>query len=336
MSVLYVASSQRGAGKTALCSTLAYELNRQGKRAAVFKPFPAVGKNEPDPDADVFSHLLGQPAAGKYFAPPKGALTPKLLGDIKGVAGKALEENEVLLVEGSPAISNKASRQLAEALDARVLVAAKFEPGLDASELAGWRELYGDRLLGIVINGRTRYQSTDVNTRLLPSMEGQGLPSLGVIPEHRRLLAVTVRHMASHLDGRFIVCEEFSDQLVEHFLVGGLGMDPGELYFKTRDNKAVVVRGDRPDVQMAALPTHTACMLLTQGIDPIEYVRYEAELEEVPIVVVQSDTLTTMALLKTLQNGARFDHPAKLEVFAELLREHVDLPAIFAGLGLAA
>ena len=141
--------------------------------------FPAVGKNEPDPDADVFSHLLGQPAAGKYFAPPRGALTTKLLGDIKGVAGKALEENEVLLVEGSPAISNKASTQLAEALDARVLVAAKFEPGLDASELAGWRELYGDRLLGIVINGRTRYQSTDVNTSLLPSMGGQGLPSLG-------------------------------------------------------------------------------------------------------------------------------------------------------------
>jgi BioD-like phosphotransacetylase family protein len=336
MSVLYVASDRRGAGKTALCSTLAHELGRQGKRAAVFKPFPAAGKDEPDPDAGVFTHLLGQPATGKYLAPPRKALTTKLLGDIKRIADKALEDNDVLLVEGSPAISDEASRQMVEALDARVLVVAKFEPGLDASELAGWRELFGDRLLGVVINGRTRYQGTDVADRLMPSMEAQGLPTLGVIPEHRRLLAVTVGHLASHLNGRFIVGEESSDRLVEHFLVGGPGMDPGELYFSTRENKAVIIRGDRPDIQMAALPTPTACMLLTQGIEPIEYVINEAELEMVPIVVVQSDTLTTMASLESLQDGARFDHPAKLDTFADLLREHVDLPAIFSGLGLAA
>ena len=65
--------------------------------------------------------------------------------------------------------------------------------------------------------------------------------------------------------------------------MGGWGLDAGELYFGLRESKAVIVRGDRPDMQMAALTTPTTCMLLTQGIEPIEYVRNEAELEEVPI-----------------------------------------------------
>jgi BioD-like phosphotransacetylase family protein len=150
------------------------------------------------------------------------------------------------------------------------------------------------------------------------------------------LLAVTVGDVVSHLDGRFVAGKDFTDGLVEHFMVGGLGRDPGDLYFRTRENKAVIIRGDRPDIQMSALTTPTKCILLTKGIKPIEYVKYEAEREEVPLVVVEPDTLTTMDLLNTLQDGAQFDHPAKVERLGQLLTEHLDLPAVYAGLGLAA
>ena len=336
MSVLYVVSDQPGAGKTALSVTLANELNRRSVSAAAFKPFASAEKNGSDTDAEIFHRLLGQPTNGGYLKAPKKSLTANMLGKVKSTAAEALQECDVLLVEGSAAISNEASIQLAEALDARVLVVATYRPTLDASELASWQAAYGERLLGFVVNKRTLYRSTDAGTRLVPSMAAAGLPCLGVIPEERMLLALTVGDVASHLDGRFVAGEELTDGLVEHFMVGGLGMDPGDLYFRTRENKAVVIRGDRPDVQMSALTTPTKCMLLTQGIEPIEYVKYEAELEEVPLVVVEPDTLTTMDLLNTLQDGAQFDHPAKVERLAQLLTEHVDLPAVYAGLGLAA
>jgi BioD-like phosphotransacetylase family protein len=87
---------------------------------------------------------------------------------------------------------------------------------------------------------------------------------------------------------------------------------------------------------MSVLQTPTACLLVTKGIEPIEYVINEAELEQVPVVLVESDTLTTMAALNTIQQSARFDHPAKLERYSELLDSHVDTAAIRAGLGLAA
>ena len=225
---------------------------------------------------------------------------------------------------------------MVEALDASVVLIAKYQSGMDAAGMAKWPGTYGERLLGIAINGLTRYQGIDAKRELIPSIRSEGLTPLGLIPEDRRLLAVTVEQLVSHLGGRFVHGDEFGDRLVEHYMVGGLGLDSGTVYFGLRDNKAVIVRGDRPDIQMAALQTPVACMLLTGGIEPIEYVGYEAELEEVPIIVVQPDALSTMASLNDLTDTARFDHPAKLERLAELMREHIDLEAISAGLGLAA
>ncbi len=336
MTVLYVTSAQRGAGKTAFCATLADELSRKGKRTAVFKPFGEAPQSGLDPDVVIFHRLLGQPEPERHFPVEDGRLGAGLLNDVKDAASETLEKQDILLVEGSSGISDVASRQLADSLDARVLVVAKNETGMDASDLTRWQGLFGDRLLGVAINGFTRYQGADLVSKLLPSVNSAGLNCLGAIPEDRKLLSVTAGQLASHLKGRFIMHEELADSLVEHYMVGGPGLDEGALYFGLRENKAVIVRGDRPDVQMAALQTPLSCMVLTQGIGPTEYVLNEAELEDVPIIVVESDTLSTMASLNSVQDSARFDHPAKLDRFRELLREHVDLAAIYAGLGLAA
>ena len=332
MTVLYVASDQQGAGKTAVCATLASILEQRDKKVAVFKPL--VGEPKSDPDADIYEKLMGQRADGWPLKLPKRGLNTGLLEKVKTAFDRVSEGTDVVLVEGSSDLSIKGSRQVADALDAKAVVVARYRDDLSASELKGWQEALGERLLGFVVNAMTRYMGTEVRTRLLPSMESEGLVSLGVVPEDRRLLGVSVRQLAEHLDGRFIVCEEKADGLVEHLMVGGMGMDPGEYYFGVRDNKAVIVRGDRPDLQMSALTTPTSCMVLTKGIEPIEYVKYESEQEEVSVMVVETDTLGTMEAVNTLVDRARFDHPLKLSRFAELLEQHVDLPALFSGLGL--
>ena len=330
MTVLYVTSQERGEGKTALCASLAAELKRQGKGAVVFKPLAAPGD---DHDADMYQRLLGQAEAPPQLKASGGSISGKQLSEIESAAGKLAAGQDLLLVEGSSAFTEKSSARLAEALSARVLVVERHRPGLDGAQLARWKTLFGERLLGLVINGLGRYMGTEVRSKLLPSIESDGLLCLGVVPENRRLLAVSVGQFASHLEGRFIAGEEFAERQLEHFMIGGMGMDSGEAYFGTRNQKAVIVRGDRPDIQMAALQTPTSCLLLTNGVEPIEYVLNEAELEEVPIVVVDSDTPSTMASLNTVHEKARFDHPAKLERFGELLREHVQVGAIYADLG---
>ena len=332
MTVLYVASDQEAAGKTAFCATLAHKLRQRGTKVAVMKPVSGAADN--DPDVDIYAKLVGQSVEGRPVDLPDGGRTSDIVREVKDAVTRALEGTDVVLVEGSSGLSGEASLQIADALDARVLVIARYRHDLSGSHLKTWRDLFGERLVGFVINGLTRYMGNAARNNLQPSLESEGLVNLGVIPEDRRLLGTSVRQLAEHLEGRFIVCEEGSDALVEHLLVGGMGMDPGELYFGLRENKAVIARGDRPDVQMAALNTPTACIVMTKGIEPIEYVRYEAEQEEVPVVIVQTDTLSTMAALNSLMERARFDHPLKLSRFAELLDEHVDLAAIYSALGL--
>ena len=145
------------------------------------------------------------------------------------------------------------------------------------------------------------------------------------------MLGVTVAGIATHLDGRNITDVDGMDRLVEHFQAGGLGLDRGTDYFEILDRKAVIMRGDRPDVHMAALRTPMACMVLTMGIDPIEYVYYEAEEQDVPIILVDQDTIPAMESLHGIHERARFDHPDKLARFTQLLKEHTDVAALLGG-----
>ena len=335
MPYLYVASDREGAGKTALCASLARILAGRGKSVRVVKPIAAEGlASDSDGDAGVYADLLDQPVEGRPLDSPNGQLGAELLERVRSVCQEASGGVDLVLIEGSCALGPEGSRSVVESLDARVLLVARYSHETTAAQLAEWARPFDGRLVGVVVNGLTRYRGVDAKTRLIPEIESHGLTPLGVLPEERRLLGVTVRQLAEHLDGRVIVCQEKSDALVEHLMVGSMGMDPGEFYFGVRDDKAVIVRGDRPDLQFAALSTDTRCLVLTKGIEPIEYVTHEAELEEVPVMVVEADTLGTMDALNTLAEGARFDHPAKLERFAELVEQHLDLPALFGALGL--
>ena len=97
------------------------------------------------------------------------------------------------------------------------------------------------------------------------------------------------------------------------------------------------MRGDRPDVQMSALTTSTQCLVLTGGIDPIEYVLYEAELEEVPIAVVPSETLDAMAALDDLFRPRTVRPPGEARTPHRAgARAEVDVDALYGQLGVAA
>ena len=335
MATLLVASHQSGVGKTAFCAGLAAEMRRRGRSVSVLKPFAVHDGPEPDADAQAFGRLLGETVSGEPVRVGSDGLPAGALEAAVRARDRALDGRDLVVVEGLSALSQADTAQAAEALDASVVLVTGSGNHADAANLGPWLEALGGRLLGAVVNGSTRYMGHDTRTRLAPQMRSQGVTTLGVIPEDRGLLSATVGDIASHLEGEFILNEDGNDSLVEHIMVGGMGMDPGTLYFALHENKAVVVRGDRPDIQMAALATPTACMVLTMGVQPIEYVLHEAELEEVPLITVDPGTMETIDALATLQDGVRFDHPAKLERMADLVRCHVDLEAIERGVSLA-
>ena len=82
---------------------------------------------------------------------------------------------------------------------------------------------FGDRLIGAVVNGRTEYQGTAVETEFIPALEALGIRALGVVPEDRKLVSSTIDQIVEHLDGRYLEGSEYGERIIEHFLVGGDG-----------------------------------------------------------------------------------------------------------------
>ena len=317
MSILYVVSDNAGAGKTALCASLASVLIDIGRKVTVSKPIFADDEKS---DHNNYSAVLGSSLSSSSNESI----------DLNNAAEKikSMESGvDTLLLEASNSLSVDQHVELVKAIDAKVIHVSKYNRSIDSIPFI---TAFGENLIGTVINFLTIYKGTEAYESVIPRLEESGINVLGLIPEDRTLLSLTVKQICENLEGIFFAGEEYGEDLVEGYMVGGFGMDPGEYIFSKQDKKAVVVRGDRPDVQMSALETNMECFIMTGGLEPIEYVKYEAEEEEVSIIIVNSDTLETMDKIGSLQKYAEFDHKEKLSKFKDLISKHVDVEGLKA------
>lgn len=321
MSLLIVTSDSPGAGKTATALALAQISNENGGSASAFKPFALA---DDDPDQAVFADLANPtPDGWPIRLGDSGPTGDDIAAAARPLSTAAAGDNPVI-VEIPSEVGADGVAELANAWDASVLLVAAYRRDLRASDLSDWQSALGDRLASVLVNGLTRYLGTEANDNLLPSLEEAGMPLLGLIPEDRFMLSVSVEEVRSGLDGRYVVEEGDLNAPIEWFQVGAMSLDPGELRFGLYDNNAIVVRGDRPDIQMSALNSSVSCLVLTGGIEPIEYITYEAGEEEVPVMVVETDTDSTMYALNEVTSGARMNSSLKVRRFAELLRSRAD------------
>ncbi len=344
MTPLLVTSLHKGAGRTAVCAGLARLLSRRQRSVFLCKPLRLTDGTEQqsDPDAAFFARLTGVPQPESWPLPISAAekrqgLSPSIRQGIAASLSQAAEAREVI-IEGPPATAADVqplplAADLAEALDARVLAIIRYAPGIRAEDVLPALETFGDRLVGAVVNGVTRYQSHTAASSLAPALEAGGIRVIGLLPETRCMLGITVGQLVGHLKGEFVMGMEKWDQLVDHVMIGGLVMNPGIDYFSRYERKAVIVRGDRPDIQMAALGTPTECLVLTGGHRPVQYIEHEAREEEIPLVTVEEDTLTTARSMETLFDGATVHHPDKADCFADLLESTVAPEALDTLLG---
>ena len=322
MPTLLVVSTSPGAGKTAFAATYAARLLADGAAVSLGKAFGAAE------DVDVVA--LNTLVDGAKAIDPitvSGNPTDDQVKQAAQAAGGS-DASAITVIEGLSG-NHAVNRSLADELDASVVLVSGQSDFKSAIEAA---PVYGDRLAGVVINNAPRHRGHDLDTEVVPALEVAGLPYIGVIPEDRRLVAVTARAINECLGGEWLEWEEHADELVENVLIGGLVLDWGPLYFASQENAAVLVRGDRPDLAIAALATPIKALILTCGVQPVEYVYYEADKRQVPLTVVKSDTQQAAMELERFLEFSHFDHPAKLERFSELASEHLDLDRIDAAI----
>lgn len=330
MTVLYIAGQQPGTGATAVSAALAVAWRRAGKSVALVKP--AFLDGDPAGTTALFAQITGVATGADPVMASGGEFTPAQMDAIAKEVKTLASGVDVVLVDGLPrtdADGNKvaASAQLAQRLGAVVLGVLPYTRSDGAGAAVAWREAFGDALQGVVVNRRTRYAGHDAHESLVPLLQDAGVPVLGTVPEERGLLAPSLAQVAEHLGGKFYV-SPYDDVLIEHFLIGGLILEWGVNYFNRFPNQAVIVRANRPDIAMAALSCTPACVVLTGGSEPAQYVYQRAQDEEVPLLAVDTDTIATAEALESLQDHVHVHHPAKAERFADVLTECLDWDAL--------
>ncbi len=190
------------------------------------------------------------------------------------------------------------------------------------------------KLLGIVVNLAPGSRISQRKREIIDSFQKEGIKILGVLPELRNLLGFSVKQLAELLHGDVVTCPEETDKLVANVMLGALTIDSGVSYFSRKKDKAVIVRGERADMQLAALQTSTSCLVLTDNVKPLEAVIFEAERKHVPLVVVPGNITDTIAAVEQAIGCSAFSSSEKLKQFEEILNQHLDFAFIQSELGL--
>jgi BioD-like phosphotransacetylase family protein len=246
---------------------------------------------------------------------------------------------DVLLLEGGDhplegAMLNLSSPQVAALFDARVLVVVRYNDRLCIDRAAGMRAIYGDRLLGLVLNAVPRRQMRFVQRSAVPLLEARGMPVFAVLPEERLLSSISVEEMIARLHGEVVCCEDQLDGLIEYLMVGAMTAGSALTYFRRRPNKAVITGGDRHDLQLAALETSTRCLILTGGQQPSTVVLNRAREVGVPIIVVEPDTLTTVRQVEAIFGRTFMRQSRKSAHLCMIIEERFDFARLYDALAL--
>jgi len=221
-------------------------------------------------------------------------------------------------------------------LDARVIVVLRYSSSLTASGMAQVAKELEQRLLGVVINFVPESRTEAVGQDMTALFQEAGINVLGILPEVRSLLGVSVGELAETLDGEILTCPENTGEIVENIMLGAMTPDSGIDYFNRKINKAAVIRGERADMQLAALETSTKCLILTNNLRPLPAVVYRAEDKHVPIMVVKQDTFSVIDGIEEALAKARLRSPQKLQRFETILDRYFDFKALCSELGLKA
>ena len=336
MAALYVTSLYAGVGKTAVCAGLSWHLLSDGKKVGFFKPLVSDIKSPEAIDSDV--EFIKRVLA---LAEPLDSLCPvigrqgNLTNSIKEAYAKVCTGKDVVIVEGvwrqrPGGKPIEASCEVVAALDARVIVVEPYSEELSKRKSIDGYKDFGPYLLGVVVNKVPRSRVKHLYNQL------SGVNILGILPEDRVLLSLTVGELAEHVQGEILNCADKSAELVENLMLGAMTVDPGPVYFGRKANKAVVVRGERPDMQLAALETSNKCLVLSGGVSPIHTVLRRAEDKGIPIILTQGDTISVVNSIERILGKTRFNQVEKLPRLSEIMEQQFNFQTIYKGLGLTA
>jgi uncharacterized protein len=349
---LYIASTQGSGGKTTIAVGLCLALRERGLDVGYFKPVGTLASQGlgqlVDEDAAFVAGLLGLDDALSDLCPvvlDENALHDVLAGSavdamsrVEAAFRRVREGKDIVVCEGLGEIwqgrfLRTSGADVVARLDLMTLLVAKFAGARLMDDVIYVKDALKHHLLGVLFNMVPESRQELVDGEYTRFLAKNGVTSYGALPSNSRLSAVSVGEVAEALGGTYVCGERFRDELVETYMIGAMSPEHAVRYFHLTPNKVVIVGGDRAEIILAALDTPTVAIVLTGNYVPSAAVLERADERGVPLVSVESDTVTAADGLRRLFGRLRVRERAKIELILELIRRSVDLDRLVADLG---
>jgi BioD-like phosphotransacetylase family protein len=350
---LYIGSTRVYSGKNMLSVGIGLHLQKEGVNLGYMKPVGAMPMNQDETHGDedalfvqevlnlrqpanlVSPVLVTQDFKMRAFAGHSGDYMPEILSAYKTLG----RDRDLMLVCGSGHIlSGKycaldGIRTVRE-LKLKALIIDRLRHEVNHDEILGIKELLGDSMIGVVLNDIPASFMAEVDSVIRPFLERNGISVLGVIPRDTLMGSIRAYELAEGLEGRLVAAQNRTDGVVENFLIGTMQVENFMTHFQSTPNTAVIVGGDRADVQLVAIEGNCPCLILTGNLYPNDVILARADTMNVPIVMVRQDTYSVAKKMKNLMARHKMRDVMKIRQGAQLTSGNLDFAAIRKNLGV--
>lgn len=288
---------------------------------------PALILLSPEPLAGKTTIALG--LAQEFQAAGRASNLIRFPGDEHAAADSELF-SRLPSVDQNPAVtlieapSGDPLAALDDSPDARAIVVGNGAAAI--SVLVDYCAQIQDRLAGVIVNKTPVKREASVRAET----EAAGLKVIAVLPEDRLLAAPVLRDVAGALSAHAQHLENGGLRPLDRPVIATISADPGQGYFARYDATAVIVRSDKPDLQLAALNAGASCLIVTGGLPLLSYVQDRAHEDQIPLLRTGIDTVTAVREIEGLFASLPFAAgDAKLERIRTLLAD-VDVSTLVA------
>ncbi|BBD08894.1 phosphotransacetylase family protein [Desulfovibrio ferrophilus] len=353
MAGIYIGSTSGFSGKNMVVMGLGLKLQKDSVSVGYMKPVGAMPAEIEgtawDEDAYFVQDVLGLKNDAEALTPVLVTQDFKvkafsgqcgdLMGDIKAAYEKVSAGHDVTLVAGSGSMysgkyCNVDGVSVAKELGLKVIIIDRFQEELKYDYLMVMKEALGENLVGVILNDIPPSFMDEVETMLRPCLERMGVRVLGVIPKDPLMGAIKVSDLAERLGGKVISAHNKADKVVENFLIGTMQVENFMTHFRKNKNSAVIVGGDRSDVQLVALEGNCPCLVLTGNLYPNDIILTRSEVLEVPIVIVRDDTYSVAKKMETILSRHKLRDVIKIRQGAQLVSANIDYEFIKKSIGI--
>jgi hypothetical protein len=184
----------------------------------------------------------------------------------------------------------------------------------------------GEALAGVVLN-RAHPSGGEAGA------EYEGVAPLVVTPEDRQLAAPSLEAVAAALEAEVENAAENASRSLGRLIIASIAADPGQAYFDRTRADSVIVRSDKPDLQLAAINAGARCLIVTGDWPVLSYVRDRVAEDETPFLRTELDTKSAVEAVEALYGRAAFTADAEKLSRLDELFEGANLGSLFAAAG---